>query len=326
LVNLTASSGGSGGGITALEVSLLERGGLHITSRMAYAALQQRANGLDAVVIWQGDNPNPRRAVIIVAEDSPIHSLRDLKGKSFGASLINCPYYAGREALRAEGLDVDTELEKGDIRFVNVTSSASTAAFLAGRIDAYGVHPGIPSIAQLYVQNRVREIATAVTNGVYVHAGGRAMYFAMRPWARENPELVRAFLKAWDRTVRWLNADHGSHFEEAAEIASRELREPKAVALYDLKDESRISWSWGQTNYADAVNSVKVFQDYAISIKDPFYTRHHLTDREIEEFIDRRFFAGGEYFVDTSEHAATGSQAARAGGEQFAGAAAGERR
>ena len=36
-------------------------------------------------------------------------------------------------------------------------------------------------------------------------------------------------------------------------------------------------------------------------MKDPFYTKHRLTDKEIEKFVDKRFFAGGAYFVDTAQ-------------------------
>ena len=128
------------------------------------------------------------------------------------------------------------------------------------------------------------------------------MYFAMRQWSKENPDLVKAFLVAWDRTVRWLNSDNGTHFDEAAQIAAREVREPKSVALFNLKDESTIVWSWGVTDYKDVVDSIKAFQSWNIANKDPFYTKHHLNDKEIEDFVDKRFFAGGDYFVDTSEH------------------------
>jgi sulfonate transport system substrate-binding protein len=125
----------------------------------------------------------------------------------------------------------------------------------------------------------------------------------MRKWAIENPDLVKAFLVVWDRTVRWLAANNGANMSEAATIASRELRLTKAVALYDLKDESTISWSFGVTSYRDAVDSIKKFQSYQIKVKDPFCTKNHLSDKEIEAFVDRRFFAGGEYFVDTSRNA-----------------------
>ena len=303
---LVTSYGGSG-----IEASLLDRGDLHITQRMAYPALQHRANGLDAVVVWQGVDPHPRRAVTMVLADSDIKSIADLKDKKFGSSLIGCPYYASRESFIKHGVDVDTEFTKGDVRFVNITGIAATTAFLAGRFDAYGTHPATSTTAPLIIQGQVREIATAELDGIYATAGGRQMYFAMRKWAEENPDLVKAFLQAWDRTVRWLYSDKGAHLDEAALIASRELRIPKSIALYDLKDQSTISYTWGQTSYEDAVASIKKFQSWAISVKDPFYTKHHLSDKEIEAFVDKRFFAGGAYFVDTSQkraHAAAETQ------------------
>jgi sulfonate transport system substrate-binding protein len=289
-------------GGTGIEAALLDRGDLHITQRMAYPALQHRVNGLDAVIIWQGVNPHPRRATTIVLADSNINSIADLKGKSFGSSLVGCPYYASLEALRNQGVTVDTDFQKGDARFINITGAAATSAFLAGRFDASGIHPATSTTASLYIQKQVKELATAVPDGIYVTAGGRAQYFAMRKWAIENPDLVKAFLVVWDRTVRWLDSENGAHLSEAATIASRELRISKALALYGLKDESTISYSYGVTNYREAVDSIKKFQDYQISVKDPFYTKHHLTDKEIEAFVDRRFFAGGEYFVDSGKN------------------------
>ena len=296
MVNISQISGVSGA-----EASLLDRGDLNITVRMAYPALQHKVNGLDAVVIWQGENPNHRRATTIVLADSPYKTPADLKGKVYGSSLIGCPYYAGREAFKAEGVDVDTEFQKGDLRFVNITGAAATSAFLSGRIDVYGTHPATASVAPLYLQNQVREITHAVDGGAYVTGGGRQLYFAMREWAQKNPDEVVAFLKAWDRTVRWLNSDNGAHWDEGAQIAAREIREPKAVALYNIHDISTIDWSWGVTDYNEAVAAIERFQSWAISAKDPFYTKHHLNHKEIEAFIDKRFFAGGEYFVDTSE-------------------------
>jgi sulfonate transport system substrate-binding protein len=289
-------------GTVGVEASLLDRGDLHITSRMAYPALQHLANGLDAVFIWQSQNPHPYRVTIPVLADSKINSIGDLVGKKLGSSLIGCPYYASREAIKAQGHDLDTDLEKGDIRYVNISGAAGNSAFLAGRIDALGMHPATSAAAPFYVQNQVRDIATALPDGAYVTGGGRTAYFAMRKWSIENPDLVKAFLAGYDRAMRWINSDNGAHWDEAATIAARENREPKAVAMYDLKVNGTIAWTWGQVDYQDAVNSIKMFQKYAISIKDPFFTKHHLSEKEIEARVDKRFFAGGEYFVDTREH------------------------
>lgn len=245
-----------------------------------------------------------------------------IEAVKFGSSLIGCPYYASREAFRAKGTDVDTDLASGDIRFVNLTGPAAVSAFLAGRIDAYGTHPATSTTATLYLQKQVTEITTAVPDGIYTTGGGRILYFGMRQWSKENPDLVKAFLSVMNRTLRWLNSDNGAHFDEAAQIAARELRIPKAVALYDLKDESTIAWSWGQTSYDDAVASIKKFQSWAISAKDPFYTKHHLSDEEIAAFVDKRFFAGGEYFVDTSKNRGAKADAGPSGGLAVPGALA----
>jgi ABC-type nitrate/sulfonate/bicarbonate transport system substrate-binding protein len=162
-------------------------------------------------------------------------------------------------------------------------------------------HPATSTSAALYLQNQVREVSTALPKGVYTEGGGRSAITAMRSWVDANPDLVKAFLIAWDRTVRWLNSDHGAHLDEAATIVARELRISKSLALYDLKDESRISLDWGETDFGETVKALKQFYQYQVQNQDPFFTKNRLTDKQIEAIPDRRFLAGGEYFVDTSE-------------------------
>jgi len=296
-VDLVSTSSYGTNGTTA---ALFDRGDLHIASSMMNGALQNRSNGLDVVFIWQSVNVVPRRAVTMVLADSPIQTAADLKGKTLGSSLTSCPYYAAVESLRTQGVSVDNEWQKGDMRYVNITSdAASTSAFLSGRFEAGGWHPS--GKAALYIQNQVREIATAVPNGIYTTTAGRSAITVTRQWAKENPDLVKAFLTAWDRTVRWLYADHGAHLDEAAGIAARELRMSKAVELFKLKDESQTAYNWGVTDRKDAVAAIKKFWKYQIAFKDPFFTKNQLTDKEIDDLVDKRFYEGGEYFVDVGE-------------------------
>jgi hypothetical protein len=42
------------------------------------------------------------------------------------------------------------------------------------------------------------------------------------------------------------------------------------------------------------------------SVPSPAILPDGLTDADIEAFVDKRFFAGGDYFVDTAEHPARG--------------------
>jgi len=299
-VDLVATNAyGAAGTIAAL----FDRGELHIATGMMNGSLHRRANGLDVVFIWQSVNVNPRRAVTLVLADSDVHSVEDLKGKILGSSVTGCPYYAAVESLRSQGVLVDNEWQKGNMRYINITSSAAgTSALLAGHFQAAAWHPTTANTASLYIQNQVRDVATAVPDGVYVTSGGWSATTATKQFVNENPDLVKAYLTVWDRTVRWLYADHGAHLNEAATIVARSLRLSKAVALYTLKDEGQTAYNWGVTDYKDAVQAIKKYIKYQIAYRDPFFTKFQLADKEIEDgLVDKRFYAGGEYFVDVGE-------------------------
>jgi len=300
-VDLVATSSyGTAGTVAAL----FDRGDLHISGpSMLNGSVVQRLQGLDVVLFWMGTNVHPRRAVTMVLADSDIHSVDDLKGKTLASSRLTCPFYAAAESLRKQGITVDDEWQKGDMRFVNISGAAAVSALLAGRFQAFAAHPASSTggVASLYIQNQIREVATSVPNGVYVTSGGRGHFYGPRKWVNENPDLAKAFVVAWDRTIRWLYSDHGAHLDEAATIAAHELRVSRAVEQFALKDESEVAFNWGVTDYKDAVDSIKRYLNYQIASKDPFYTKHQMSEKEVEAFVDKRFFAGGEYFVDTSE-------------------------
>jgi sulfonate transport system substrate-binding protein len=294
LVNTSSYTG------TATAV-LLDRGDLHIIRAMVNFALQYPASGMDTRVIWGSGVVNEHRAQTIVLKDSAIKTVPELKGHKLATSILSCPYYASAEALRSQGVSVDSADQKGDVQYINITGIAATSAFLSGRFEGFALHPTTSTTASLFIQDQVRSLATAVPNGMYVNSGGRSMEFAIRTWVDENPDLVRAFLTAQDRVVRWLAADHGAHLDDAATITSRALRIPKSVALFGLKDLAQTAWEFGETDANDLTKALKKYQEYQLAVKDPLFTKAHLTEKQIEVLVDRRFFTGGEYFVDAGE-------------------------
>jgi sulfonate transport system substrate-binding protein len=288
-------------GTPSVEAALFKRGDLHIAQRMAYPSLQHRANGFDLVVVWAGGNCNPRRATTIVLKRSSINSLDDLKDKSLGTNRMGCPYFATFEALKARHLELDSDLKKGDVRFVNVTGSPAVTTFLSGEIDALATHPAYYVIAPLYARGLVKEIAASVPDGEYVTGGGRALVLTLREYASQNPDLIQAYFRAYNRTRKWIVLEN--HYDEAAEIVADEYRVPKAVALYIIKDDSHIVLDAGQPSYDDEVNSLRHFLAWAVKNGDDFYSAKPLTDQQVNAFVDRRFFAGGEYYTDTTDRA-----------------------
>ena len=295
-------------GNTGVEAALLDRGDLHFAQRMQYPSLQHKLNGLDCVIVWQSGDAPPRRNVIAVLKDSPINTVEDLKGKHLSAGRISCPYFSAFEVLKKHGLEIDNDYKRGDVRFVNSISTAGQiSGFLAGKFEALSIHPGANATTPLETQGLVKEISASLEGGYYVTGGGRTSYFAPREWANANPDLVKAFLTVYAESRRWIL----DHPDEAANIIARELREPKHVALYDIKDDSSYAFVAGQPSYSDAVTAILRFEKWAIENGDDFLKKKSLTDQQVKSFVDKRFFEGGEYFVYTGDKAA-GSQASNA--------------
>ncbi|MDR1279835.1 MAG: ABC transporter substrate-binding protein [Opitutaceae bacterium] len=280
------------------EAALFQRGDIHIAERMAYPSLQHKANGFDFVVIWSSGDCNPRRATTIVRKESPSRALSDLKGKILGASRMGCPYFATYEALLAEGIQLDTGLKKGDVRYVNITGNPAILALLTGEIEALSVHAATVEIGRLYEEDRVREIGTATPGGQYVTGGGRALIITLRRYADRNPDIIQAYLRLYDKTRRWIV--DGNNYEETAKVAAKAFRTSESVSLYIIKDESTLALDPGRPDAQETIDALSRFLKWAIDNGDDFYGAKPLTETQITEFVDRRFFAGGEYYVDTT--------------------------
>jgi sulfonate transport system substrate-binding protein len=270
---------------------MFERGELNIGTSMTYPIVMQMLMGFDPVIIWQSLDINPRNVSVLVLKNSPIKTLADLKGRQLGIPRYQCPYFGAFETLKANGLALDTQLAPGDVRYVNImTQPAAQAALLAGRVDAIAVHP--TSLTRLYQDDLIREIATAVPNGGYVH-GDRTIQLAPRKWARANPDLVRAYIRVYNRSRVWVQR----YPAEAAAIAAPVLRQPKDVLEDRIREPGSNGGIQQETSYAHAVESLLFFQRWAIQNGDDLLSRNLLTQERIEAMLDPRFFKGGDYYA-----------------------------
>jgi ABC-type nitrate/sulfonate/bicarbonate transport system substrate-binding protein len=280
-------------GTAGIEASLLDRGDLHFAVRMQYPALQHKLNGLDAVVVWEADKVSVRQNTIVVLNDSPINNVSDLKGKKLGSWRLSCPYASAYEIFKRAGYPLDTDYKKGEVRFVNVTGPLAVQSLLSGRIDALSVHPAAAVWTPLFTKGLIKEIAKNQPDSVYVSGGGRVCYIAMRMFANQHPELVKAFLEVRAKTVAWINA----HPDEASVIIARENRVSKQVAKFGIVDSSAYQYFRGEPNADVIVNAIAGFQRWGIENGDDFLIRKHLSYEQINAFVDRRFFKGGQYSI-----------------------------
>jgi sulfonate transport system substrate-binding protein len=253
----------------------------------------QLLGGFDPVVIWQSVNLNSRAVVIVVRKDSPIKSLAELKGKSFASSRYTCPYFAAFETLKVHGVPLDTRKTKGEVRYVNMASAngQSLSLLLAGKVEAMSVFPTIVAVKD----GLVREIATAEPNGAYVL--DRSVQLSPRKWVNENPDLVRAYIKVYNKTKAWIQ----QHPEEAARLASPILRQPEELILFQLKEPGNTVFTAQETDYEKAAGSAKQLQQLAVKLGDDLFIRQQLTDAQIDHAFDRRFFRGGAFYAGDPE-------------------------
>ncbi|PWK76684.1 ABC transporter substrate-binding protein [Aminobacter sp. AP02] len=280
--------------LSGAEAALLDRGGLAIAQRMMYPATVHKANGIDAVIVWQSSPSDKFRTPLLAKASSDINSPVDLKDKKFGGSRVGCGWTSPTEILNEAGVPLDTRIRKGSVRQETITNSAATsAALLSGAIDATATHIALPASAALWLSGEVKVVGRSPDNGVYVNSAGRVSYFAMRPFVEAYPEAIQAFLIAHERTKAWIQ----EHVDESAEIIGEELRIPVNIAKFQITDPSSFEFMQGEASADNAKKAIRDFQKYYIAAGDEILQERFLTDETIEQFVDARFFKGGAYSV-----------------------------
>nr|WP_294555486.1 ABC transporter substrate-binding protein [uncultured Rhodopila sp.] len=280
--------------LSGTEAALLDRGGLALAQRMMYPAAIHKANGIDASIVWLSERSNPERTPVLALADSPIQNVADLKGKVLGSSRVSCGWTSPTEVLEVAGTPLDTPARHGAVRFTNIMNTVATNnALLSGRIDATSTHIAIAENAALWTSGQVKVIGRSPADGVYVNDAGRVSYFAMREFAARHPLAIQAFLLTRLRTEAWAKANT----EEAIHLIATGKRVPVEIARFGLLDPSSFSFLGGEPSAAAAIAAVKEFQAWYLAHGDEILADHHLTDAQIDAFVDRRFFQGGDYSV-----------------------------
>ncbi|GHV07727.1 hypothetical protein AGMMS50229_15000 [Campylobacterota bacterium] len=278
------------------ESAAVGGGALAIAQRMIYPATVHRSNGLDAVIVWLSEPSNRYRTPILAAADNKkINTIKDLDGQKFGSSRISCYWSAPFEALNKAGLPFTSRTNKnGRVRHENIDNSAvAITAVLTGDTAATAVHLAAPAFTAPWLSGKFKIVARPADDGVYVNHGGRVSYFAKRDFVNKYPSVVKAFLAAREQTREWTY----DHVDEAAQIVAKETRVPLEVAKFQITHLGEWDFMGGEANADRARASVKAFQKYYVENGDDILTDKHLTDAQIDTFIDGRFFVGGSYSI-----------------------------
>jgi NitT/TauT family transport system substrate-binding protein len=136
-------------------------------------------------------------AAIMVAQNSPIHTAKDLNGKTIGAnSLKSISEYGPRAWIDKNGGDSSTD------KFLELQFATMPDALAAGRIDAEWMTEPFVAIGK---KNNARVLAYAfdAIGKEFLVSG----WFSTSQWAKDHPDLVARFAAGMRDAARWANAN-----------------------------------------------------------------------------------------------------------------------
>ncbi len=161
---------------------------------------------------------------IMVPEDSPIHSVAQLKGKRIGVSSMGgLTYWLGLELARTQGWGPN------GIKIVAIGNGAASivAAFRTHAVDA---DIGPTAVAFNMEAKKIGRLLIPVSKYEGNLAAGTL--YATKHLIRTNPGAIRRFLAAWFETVKFMR----THKAETVKIESEVTGFPESVQAkeYDL--------------------------------------------------------------------------------------------
>ena len=204
------------------EAQLMERGELHVSSRMLYPYLLYKSQGAQISAIQLSEDPAAQIVTVLVDANSDLDSLEDLAGKKIGSWNAGCQYVALLEQTENLGWK-----EGQDWTYVNVAQDGLKTALLAGELDAISVHP-LTSFNSSIIDGSLKEIGNALEDGTYQNCGGATVYFAPTEFANSNTNILKAFLKLREVVSAYVLTNE----EDAAAVVEGITRTPAENTIF----------------------------------------------------------------------------------------------
>ncbi|AOH52801.1 ABC transporter substrate-binding protein [Peribacillus muralis] len=164
------------------------------------------AQAANAPLVYVANQPaNPAGEAIVVQKDSPIKSVKELKGKKVGLNKGSNVHYLLVKALEEAGLTLD------DIKPVYLPPADARAAFEGNQIDAWVIWDPFLSAAELELK------AKTIQNGEGLVAN-REFFLATETFA-EDEEALNIIKEEVIKIDKWIEENPG----DVAEFLSPEI-------------------------------------------------------------------------------------------------------
>lgn len=138
----------------------------------------------------------PKAEALIVQKDSPIHSVKDLKGKRVVLNKGSNVHYLLLKLLEANNLTLS------DIEVVYLPPADARAAFEKGAVDAWLIWDPFLSAAEHQLSART------IVNGENL-VKNYQFYLADRKFAQQHPDVLKAVVNELNSTTQWVAGHQG---------------------------------------------------------------------------------------------------------------------
>jgi sulfonate transport system substrate-binding protein len=141
-----------------------------------------QAAGKDVVYVG-AEPPKPRSSAVLVTNDSPLHSLQDLRGKKVALQKGSSAHFLTVRALAKAGL------KWSDFTPVYLAPSDARAAFESKNVDAWAIWDPYYTATELTIHARALSTGEGLSNN-------NSFYLASQAFAAHYPEVVLGLFSA----------------------------------------------------------------------------------------------------------------------------------
>ncbi|MQT12563.1 sulfonate ABC transporter substrate-binding protein [Segnochrobactrum spirostomi] len=146
------------------------------------------------LVYIANEPPAPKGEAILVPHDSPLQSVKDLKGKTVGLNKGSNVHFLLVKALEKYGLAYT------DIKTAFLPPADARAAFERGSIDAWAIWDPFQAAAEYTLKARALTTAEGIVPNYQFYLGARG-------FAEANPKVIATLLSAIRETDDWIQKD-----------------------------------------------------------------------------------------------------------------------
>lgn len=208
------------------------------------------AAGQERTILGVAYNGEKTEAVL-VAKDSDISSVADLKGKKVGLVVGSIAQDFFERLLESEGIKAD------EVQLVNLASTEQKSALASGQVDAIAVWQ--PMIAQV----EAAETGKVLVDGSELYKCEN-LISGNTDYIKENPEIVQIFLDQYKRAAEEVSSDTETYAESYAEKYALEaaivnatisdMNFPVTIEEEDIEDlQQTADWLYDSGNVKEKV-------------------------------------------------------------------------